>query len=146
LYGDAGSDSARVHQEEVKRRVDELGLQEHVLFEGYRRYQEIFRNPFHLLVHSSTKPEPFGRVIIEGMYNSIPVIGSGMGGVLDIIRPGENGLLFDPAVTGDLANKITQLMDDNPLRMALGARGYATVLEHFSETGKQEMLSDIYAL
>jgi glycosyltransferase involved in cell wall biosynthesis len=143
FYGEAGP-AGRAYLEAVTRRVTEYGLQEQVRFAGYQPYAEVFRNPFHLLVHTSIKPEPFGRVIIEGMYNSIPVIGSGLGGVLDIICDGENGLLFDPATPGDLVKKIILLMDHNERRMALAARGYATVLEHFSETGKREKLSEIY--
>ncbi|MFZ4775479.1 MAG: glycosyltransferase family 4 protein [Terrimicrobiaceae bacterium] len=49
-----------------------------------------------LIVHTSVAPEPFGRVVVEGMLSRRPVIASGSGGPLEMIRNGETGCLFPP--------------------------------------------------
>lgn len=47
------------------------------------------------LVLPSDKPEPFGLVLLEAFARGRPVIASRAGGVLDVVRDGSNGLLFD---------------------------------------------------
>ena len=49
-----------------------------------------------ILVHSAVQPEPFGRVIIEGMAARVPVIASAAGGAAEIVSDGETGLLTPP--------------------------------------------------
>lgn len=48
------------------------------------------------VVVPSTRPEPFGRVAIEGMSFGKPVIAAAHGGLLEIVRQGANGCFFEP--------------------------------------------------
>lgn len=124
--------------------IREAGLESNIRFRGYRRYEEIYREPFHLAVHTSVSPEPFGRVIIEAMYNRIPVVASMLGGTTDIIRENVNGLLFDPGKPRELQEAVKRLIMDERLRLALGKRGHTSVREKFSEAGKMEQLESLY--
>jgi glycosyltransferase involved in cell wall biosynthesis len=56
-----------------------------------------------LIVHTSVAPEPFGRVVVEGMLSGKPVIASRSGGPEEIIRDGETGWLFSPGDAAGLA-------------------------------------------
>ncbi len=53
-----------------------------------------------IVVHTSIAPEPFGRVIVEGMLARKPVIATRAGGALETIDEGVTGLLVAP---GDVA-------------------------------------------
>tara|TARA_R110000868_G_scaffold132381_8_gene343330 strand:- start:4991 stop:6118 length:1128 start_codon:yes stop_codon:yes gene_type:complete len=54
-----------------------------VEFAGLVRPQQIFTS-IDLLIHSSLRPEPFGRVIIEAMESHIPVVSTGLGGAAEL--------------------------------------------------------------
>lgn len=56
-----------------------------------------------IIVHTSVAPEPFGRVVVEGMLSGKPVIASRSGGPEEIVRHGETGWLFSPGDAADLA-------------------------------------------
>ena len=76
--------------------------------------------------------EGFGLVVIEAMGMGTPSIGTNSGGIKDIIRDGENGLLFTNHDPKHLAEKIRQALYDEPLRERLVANGKQTALEEFS--------------
>jgi glycosyltransferase involved in cell wall biosynthesis len=62
-----------------------------------------------------------GRVIVEALLRGRPVLGSRVGGIRDLVRDGENGLLFEPA---ELAQALERVLSDRALleRLAAGAR------------------------
>lgn len=43
------------------------------------------------IVHTSSEPEPFGRVIVEGMKAARPAIATAAGGVIGIVRHSRDG-------------------------------------------------------
>lgn len=63
---------------------------------------------------SSSKPEGFGMTVLEALLFGLPIISSAHGGVLDLVRDGENGFLFEPKNAVDLASKIRRLLNLNP--------------------------------
>ena len=68
--------------------------------------------------------EGFGMVIVEAMAYGLPVVASRSGGIPDIIRDGENGLLVPERDVAALAGAVTRLLDDESLaaRLATAAR------------------------
>lgn len=52
-----------------------------------------------------------------------------MGGPLDVVDHARNGHLFDPAVRGDLARWVTELVESPRLREAMGAAGPLRVVD-----------------
>jgi glycosyltransferase involved in cell wall biosynthesis len=60
--------------------------------------------------------ETLGLAAIEAMAAGLPVIGARRGGIPDIVRDGETGLLFDPDEDGDLVRSVETLMTDEPAR------------------------------
>jgi glycosyltransferase involved in cell wall biosynthesis len=65
-------------------------------------------------------PEPFGIVIIEAMSSGRPVIASRVGGIPDIIRDGEVGLLVSPGDPVELRQAIERVLSDPVLREKMG--------------------------
>ena len=64
--------------------------------------------------------ETLGFVAMEAMACGVPAVGARAGGVPDVIRDGENGLLFTPGDLGDLTEKLRRLLADPVLRRRLG--------------------------
>jgi glycosyltransferase involved in cell wall biosynthesis len=143
VFGDAPSADDQ-YLRQLKEATAEHGLQQEILFLGYQDYAAIYRRPLHALVHTSIAPEPFGRVIIEAMYNHIPILATRSGGVLDIVEDGLNGLLFDPLNAQELLAKTIRLHKEPKLRAHLAENAYQTVLRKFSEQGKMGLMADLY--
>lgn len=81
---------------------------------GKKNPQTIF-NEIDLLIHSSIKPEPFGRVIIEAQKAAIPVISTGLGGAGELVDGRARGLLYLKQDYTDLFQKISTLVTNPSL-------------------------------
>lgn len=82
---------------------------------------------------SRTRPnwkEQFGRVLIEAMASSVPVIGSDSGAIPGVI--GDGGLVFPEGDVDALAAHLAALQASPEQRVSLGARGRKRVLAHFT--------------
>jgi glycosyltransferase involved in cell wall biosynthesis len=92
---------AKLHQQ-----IEQLGLGDRVKFLGFRSDVPPLMTACNLVVHTSTAPEPFGRVIAEAMLCGTPVIAADAGGAAELIEHGRTGWLSPP---GD-ANKLADLI------------------------------------
>jgi Glycosyltransferase len=73
-----------------------------------------------VMVVPSVWNEPLGMVVAEALAFGKPVIGSRRGGIPEMIRDGENGLLFEPDTPGDLIAALRRLAADPALRARMG--------------------------
>lgn len=71
--------------------------------------------------------------IIEAMLAGLPVVATDIRGPREQVVQGETGLLVPPMTVEPLAEALTRLAADPPLRAAMGAAGRARALEHFDE-------------
>jgi glycosyltransferase involved in cell wall biosynthesis len=100
-----------------------LGISDRVSFQGFREDVQAALSQLDVLVHASVVPEPFGRVVVEGLAAGLPVIASGQGGPAEIIDDEVNGLLVAPNDVVGLARELRRLADQPSLRKGLGAAG-----------------------
>jgi glycosyltransferase involved in cell wall biosynthesis len=68
------------------------------------------------------------------MISSLVVVATQTGGTVEVLRDGENGLLFAAGDAEDLAQKIAGLATDPKLRRRLALAGHQTVVERFTKT------------
>lgn len=76
--------------------------------------------------------EGLGVVLLEAMSYGVPVIGSNLGGITDIVRDGETGLLVPPGDPGSLSAALQRLATDRDLAKRLGQAGRDHVATAFA--------------
>jgi len=131
IAGEALFDRAQAYARELPARARALGLGERARFPGHVDAPGLFAAA-DIVVHASTLPEPFGRIVIEGMAAQRPVIASRAGGPVEIIVEGETGLLVPPGDAAALAEAMLRLARDSDLRTRMGEAGRARVDASFT--------------
>ena len=123
--------------------VKESGLEKSVRFLGFRRDLPSVIDASDAVVMCSVF-ETFGLVLIQGMAMEKPVIGTGSGGVPEIISDGNKGLLFEYGDDVKLAGLIEGLIEAPERRKALGAAARRTVVEKFELGNTVKIIETIY--
>ncbi|NVM22897.1 MAG: glycosyltransferase family 4 protein, partial [Desulfobacterales bacterium] len=70
--------------------------------------------------------------LLEAMAVELPVVASMVSGTVDVIKHGENGLLFEPGHTAELTDCLVSLIESSKRRAELGSQARKTVEKHFS--------------
>ena len=96
-----------------------------------------------MLVFPSLVPEAFGRVALEAMAASKPVIASNIGGIPDIVVQ-KTGYLFEPGNADELRQAIQKLLDNPKKSAEMGREGQKRVQKEFAEEFIVEKVIDIY--
>jgi glycosyltransferase involved in cell wall biosynthesis len=74
--------------------------------------------------------ENFPHTVVEALAVGCPVIATAVGGVPEVVRDGENGLLVAPGDSRALANAIARLLSDDALRERLSAAAPGSVASY----------------
>jgi glycosyltransferase involved in cell wall biosynthesis len=114
----------------IRSQQDDLRGRVHML--GFRKNIPALMKMVDIVVHTSTAPEPFGRVIVEGMLAGRPVIATRAGGAIEIIDDGVNGLLIAPQDPKDLVRAIASLQSNSAFAAQIAEAGRRKAVEHFS--------------
>src|SRR5439155_21850302 len=139
-------------RDSLEEQARALGLQDDVVFTGLRDDPESFYSGLDIVALTSLN-EGTPLTLIEAMANARPLIATEVGGVVDLLGPivssgnaetgyeiCERGL---PAKSGDaegLARGLARLVQDESLRIDLGARGRDFVLRNYA---KERLLADM---
>ena len=132
--------------QQLRHLAASLGLGDAVHFCGHRENIAPAIAAMDILAHASTAPEPFGRVLIEGMAMSKPVVASAAGGVPEIVVDGETGLLVSPGDTDGLANALLSLIQDPHRAAALGRAGRRRVEALFTIQRHVQGVQEVYGV
>jgi glycosyltransferase involved in cell wall biosynthesis len=115
----------------VEAQARALGVADRVRLLGERADVPELMPGFALLLHPTRAPEPFGRVVVEAMAASVPVVAAAHGGPREIVVPGETGLLVPPGDPDALAAAAEELLRDPERAARLGRAGRVRALERF---------------
>ena len=132
LVGKAMFQEDRQYERELHRLTEALGLQDRVHFLGFRRDVPALMQAVDVVAHTSTAPEPFGRVIVEGLMAGTPVVAARAGGALEIIDDGCTGRLVTPGDPEALARTLADVLVHPEEASRLAARGRRAAEDRFS--------------
>jgi glycosyltransferase involved in cell wall biosynthesis len=133
IAGEAGD-----HEPEVRARVAAAGLDARITFLGpltqdalFGEYQRasVFALPCRVLEDGDRDGIP--NVLMEAMACGVPVVTTGVSGITELVRDGENGLIVEPDRPAELADALHRLLKDPGLAQQLAAQGQVTVSERF---------------
>jgi len=114
----------------VREQVAALGLQERVRFLGVRAdVADILRASDVFVLSSRWEGNPLS--VMEAMAAGLPVVSTAVGGVPELVREGETGLLVPSEDAGALARALQALVDDPARRRAMGAAARQHAVAHF---------------
>ncbi|MCB0253842.1 MAG: glycosyltransferase family 4 protein [Caldilineae bacterium] len=144
VVGAPDQSDGTAYAESLRRQAQKNGLAERLHFTGPRRDVPQILASLDILVHSAVRPEPFGRVIIEGMAARRPVVASASGGATEIITNGETGLLTPPGDAAALATALDRLLRDPAGRGQLAAAGRRLVENRYQIGTQVAAVQDFY--
>src|SRR5258708_1347730 len=99
------------YRQALDKLIGRLNIGHQVEFRGAVPSRDLIYASIDVLILASFD-ESFGRVILEGFAYSKPVVASAVGGIPEIIRNGENGLLFESGNPEDLAAALQRVFQD----------------------------------
>ena len=111
--------------EELQKKVNTFGLRENVVLLGKRPNEEM--PDYYSIADVFVIPsfyEGTSKSLLEAMFNKLPIIGSDVIGINNIIMNMESGLLFPLNDSKELAERMRELLKDNNLREKLGLKAY----------------------
>ena len=114
----------------VQQLVKELKLTGHVHFLGQQDYLEQLMACADLFVLPSEQ-ESFGLVALEAHACGVPVIGTRVGGMPELVRDGETGFLVPVGEIGAMVDKAALLLSDEEMLRSFRLRARALAIEHF---------------
>jgi len=106
IVGDTLSSYAS-YEKSVKQKVKDLGLENQIKFLGFREDISNILKQSDLFIHPAISPDPLPTVLFESLHNDLPSVATNLGGAIEILDYGNNGLLIpynDPKKAADLIN------------------------------------------
>ena len=131
--------------EQTQDYVATLGLQDRIHLMGMRRDVPNLLAGFDVFA-LATQQEASGTVYVEAQASGLPVIGTDVGGVSEMFRNGETGILVPPKNPQALTEALQRLIDDPALRRRMGDAGRKMVWEEavFSPARLAETTEAVY--
>lgn len=128
------------YRQELRDLVTKYGLDNSVIFTGWRTDVPSILGAVDVLAHPAISPEGFGLVVAEAMARGKPVVVSNQGGLREIVTEGSTGFLVASGDAGMLADRILRLLNDPELRLRIGNAGKQRISERFSTS---RMIGDL---
>ncbi len=146
IYGYDPSEAGRIHSDAYVNSLHSLArdlkIDAKLRYPGHCPPTQIM-NEIDILIHP-TDVESFGRVVVEAMAAGIPVIGARGGGVAEIVRHGETGLLFRPDDSNDLARCIERLIRDGEFSRRCATAGRSRAIQEYGIENTASKIARVY--
>ena len=141
IVGDTPEDIGGDHLAECKDLARELGLERAFRFTGFRGDVRPYVRDFDVAIVPSVYEDPLPRAVIEAMALGVPVIGTDVGGIGEMLEGG-GGCLVPPRDEGALADAMLRYLRDDALRARDGARARERVLREFDARAHAARIRD----
>ena len=131
------------YADSLKQLAVDLQVQDRITWLGIRNDIKNILPAFDVYVHPS-REEGLGVVLLEAAVAGLPLVGSRVGGIPEVVEDGKNGYLFEYGDFRQLADIIKRLANDIQLRTILGAEARKKVRERFDMKRQTYKLIDLY--
>jgi glycosyltransferase involved in cell wall biosynthesis len=130
-------------ESKLERQAESLGIRNNIIFAGWRSDVIDVLDLFDILVLPSLN-EGMGKVLIEGMALGKPIVASSVGGIIDLVKNGDNGILVPPRDPDGLSDAILRLIRNKNLAQRLGENGKAKVYPEYDTLVMIRQIEDLY--
>jgi glycosyltransferase involved in cell wall biosynthesis len=128
----------------LEEEASRLGLEKQVLFLGLQPDVSPYLKLSHALVLATIYREGLSVALIEGAAAGLPLIGSEIGGIPEVITDQANGFLIRPGDSQGLAEAISKLMTHKHLRLTMGIRSREIYRSRFAPEIMIRRIEELY--
>lgn len=128
--------------EKFKQEVADYELEDMVVYEGWvsgEKKASLFNLSDAYILPSYTEGVPIS--ILESMSYGVPVLSTPVGGIPEVIRSGENGILFQPGDKSAIASAINNLLNDKKLCRQMSERELGEAKDYFPESIAEKLVA-----
>ena len=129
-------------ESQLKELARSLGL-EAVFLSGRYDIPELMKS-MDIYVQSS-RSESFGISILEAMFSGLPVVATNRGGIPELVRDGETGILLPSQNPELISEAIIRLIENRRLAKSMGVRGRGVATSQFSGQRFARDMENLYA-
>jgi glycosyltransferase involved in cell wall biosynthesis len=130
-------------REHAEKQVNEYGLDDNVLFLGFRKDVGNLLKCFDIFVLSSIS-EGLPLSVVEAMGTGLPIVATDVGGLPELVQDGRNGRLVPARNSNELADALTILLQDKDLRVDMGNASREIAEQKFSIDNMIGQYQDLY--
>jgi L-malate glycosyltransferase len=127
----------------LERLTESLKVADRVQFLGERDDVDVTLRSFSIFILPSLV-EGMSMALLEAMAAARPIVATAVGGNLDLIQDGENGLLVRPAAPEEMAHAAIKLLKNPQWAKQLGLTAQTSVRNHHSADSMVRRLEEIY--
>ncbi len=131
-------------REQLEASTRQLMVDQVVVFTGIRKDVFDLLQISDIFVLPTQIREGLGVALIEAIAVGLPVIGTNIGGIPEVIEDGANGILVSPVNSEELAQAFEKLIDDKELRSSMGFRGRQIYEEKFTIVRMIRQIENLY--
>jgi len=132
-------------RKKLEEQVKKLNLEKSVEFKGKLSHQKALRElALSAVFVCPSLAEGLGIAFLEAMAVRVPIIGTPVGGIPDFLKDRETGLFCQVKNPQSIAEKIKELLEDQPLREKLIENAYNLVKEKYNWANISQQMKEIY--
>ena len=144
LVGEAFREGSRDYADELADRARRVGLDERIVFTGFRADVDRLIRGLDVFVLPSRFGEGLPMVLLEAMGSAVPVVTTPVEGIAELVDHERNGLLVPVDDVAALHGALRSLLDDPARRAELGQAGRATVVAGYTADRMAEGIESVY--
>jgi glycosyltransferase involved in cell wall biosynthesis len=118
-------------ESDLRKHCDKLGISTKVCFAGFRDNLDQLLPHLDLIVHPAAM-EGLGVSLLQAAACGVPIIGTPVGGISEIVREGVNGCLVPPGNAEAIASRVIEILGDQSRLSRMGKAGRELVKKEFS--------------
>ena len=118
--------------DDLKLNIKKKGIDDSIIFLGFRNDISYILNNSNFFIHTPISPDPFPTVIFEAIQAKIPVITNNLGGAIEILNNGNNGLIIENNLINKSVEDILKYIENHDFQKENIENAFQYVYKNFS--------------